>query len=86
MATIRFPSPPRVYDNTWANQYTRLLEQQVELIWNAVQEINLNVAPSYSSASKALLPNRQGQVVFDTDLQKLCVNTGSGWETITSVP
>jgi hypothetical protein len=27
-----------------------------------------------------------GLIVFDTDLQKLCVYTGSGWEAITSTP
>lgn len=85
MPTIRFPSPAPTYDIEWANQYTRLLEQQVELLWNSIQQINRNVAPSYTTASKALLPNRAGQVIFDTDLQKLCVNTGAGWETITSV-
>lgn len=35
MARIRLPSPPNVYDKTWANQYTRVIEQQVEDLWNA---------------------------------------------------
>jgi hypothetical protein len=26
-----------------------------------------------------------GLIVFDTSLQKLCVRTNSGWETITSI-
>lgn len=41
--------------------------------------------PVMTSAQKtAITPNRAGNVVFDTDLVKLCVNTGSAWETITS--
>tara|TARA_R110000868_G_scaffold10426_11_gene51169 strand:- start:1961 stop:2341 length:381 start_codon:yes stop_codon:yes gene_type:complete len=42
--------------------------------------------PSYTSAEKAVLAPDTGTVVFDTTLGKLCVYSGSLWETLTSVP
>lgn len=41
--------------------------------------------PSMTTAQKNAIANTAGLVVFDTDLDKLCVNSGAGWETITSV-
>jgi hypothetical protein len=41
--------------------------------------------PNMTSAQKGAIANTAGLVVFDTDLGKLCVNSGAGWETITSV-
>lgn len=82
---IVFPKPPPVYDDYWANQFLRALELQMNTYFNEIQGLLLNVAPNYTTASKDVLPNRKGQVIFDTDLGKLCVNTGAGWETITSV-
>ena len=44
------------------------------------------VAPSATTAQKnALSGISAGLMLFDTDLQKLCVYTSGGWETITSV-
>jgi len=40
--------------------------------------------PNMTSAQKNAINNAGGRVVFDTDLGKLCVNTGAGWQTITS--
>lgn len=45
----------------------------------------LGVSAMTTAQKTALSPNRAGNVVFDTDLGKLCVNNGSAWETITSV-
>lgn len=42
-------------------------------------------APNYSTAQKNDLAAQAGWLVFDTDLGKLCVYTGSAWQTITSV-
>lgn len=42
-------------------------------------------APNYTTAQKNALSASAGQLVFDTDLGKLCVYTGSAWETVTSV-
>jgi hypothetical protein len=40
--------------------------------------------PNMTTTQKNAIANVAGNVVFDTTLGKLCVNTGSGWETITS--
>ena len=44
------------------------------------------IAPNVTTAQKnAITGASEGLIVFDTDLQKLCVNTSTGWQTITSV-
>lgn len=44
------------------------------------------VAPSATTAQKnALTGISVGFILFDTDLQKLCVYTSGGWETVTSI-
>lgn len=40
--------------------------------------------PNKTTTQKNEMDNVAGIVVFDTTLGKLCVNTGAGWETITS--
>lgn len=45
----------------------------------------ISYAPPYTTAQKNALSVNPGALVFDTTLQKLCVKTGSGWQTITSV-
>lgn len=42
-------------------------------------------APNYTTAQKNALTAQAGWLVFDTTLGKLCVYTGSAWQTITSV-
>jgi hypothetical protein len=37
-----------------------------------------------TTTQKNAIANVAGNVIFDTTLGKLCVNTGSGWQTITS--
>lgn len=41
--------------------------------------------PNMTSAQKNAIANTAGLMVFDTNLGKACVNSGAGWETITSV-
>jgi hypothetical protein len=41
--------------------------------------------PNMTTTQKNAIANVAGNVVFDTTLGKLCLNTGSGWQTITSV-
>jgi hypothetical protein len=41
--------------------------------------------PNMTTTQKNAISNVAGNVVFDTTLGKLCVNSGSGWQTITSV-
>lgn len=42
-------------------------------------------AVNYTTTQKNALSVNTGAVVFDTTLQKLCVYTATGWQTITSV-
>jgi hypothetical protein len=82
---IVLPRPPIDYESNWANQFSRALELQMNTYFSQIQGLLLNIAPNYTTTGKNALANKKGQVIFDTDLGKLCVNTGSGWETITSV-
>jgi hypothetical protein len=43
-----------------------------------------NASPFTTAQKNALVVN-PGAIVFDTTLQKLCVYTATGWQTITSV-
>lgn len=84
--SLRLPSPPASYERSWANQYSRILEQEDQTVQSNLQQLRLFVAPNYTTAQKNSLTVVVGSVVFDTDLDKLCVLTSGGWETITSAP
>jgi hypothetical protein len=43
------------------------------------------IVPNYTTAQKNALSVNTGALVFDTTLQKLCVYTATGWQTVTSV-
>ena len=45
----------------------------------------LTVAQNVTTTQKNALSAVSGRIVFDTTLGKLCVYTGSAWQTITSV-
>ena len=45
----------------------------------------LTVAQNVTTTQKNALSAASGQIVFDTTLGKLCVYSGSAWQTITSV-
>lgn len=84
---IRLPSAPREYGTTWANQYTKTIEQEFQNIWNDIARLDQYVLPAYTTAEKVTLTNIQtGSIIFDTTLQKMCVYTNGGWETVTSAP
>jgi|TARA_R110000868_G_scaffold382613_1_gene649238 hypothetical protein len=38
-----------------------------------------------TTTQKNALPNVKGTLVYDGTLNKLCQNTGAGWETVTSI-
>jgi len=69
--------------------------EQVEIVQAGVSSrtttqaiANLNQvtsAPNYTTTQKNALSVGTGALVFDTTLQKLCVYTSGGWQTITSV-
>lgn len=57
----------------------------VKFTTSSAQNVFPFVAPSVTTAQKnAITGASEGLVVFDTDLQKLCVNTSTGWQTVTS--
>jgi len=52
----------------------------------AIANLNqITTAPNYTTVQKNALSAGTGALVFDTTLQKLCVYTSGGWQTITSV-
>jgi len=59
----------------------------VQQIANYSAGAGSSLIPFYNvtTAQKNALTVSSGVVIFDTDLGKLCVYTGSSWETITSV-
>lgn len=77
----RLPNPPDEYNRSWANQYSRVLEDVILQLQTKQMEVEL---PNYTTAQKEALTNRAGLMVYDTTLGKSCINTGSGWETISS--
>ena len=85
MPAIRLPSARADWDTSWADQFSRVLENENQQLWNAIQLLQMSVLPNYTTAEKNTLTNRSGFLIFDTTLGKACINTGSGWETITSV-
>ena len=82
---IRLPNPPTVYDQRWANQYTRELETTINQLQNQIQQLLKAILPNYTTTEKDSLDATTGQGVFDTTLGKSCVYNGTTWETITSV-
>lgn len=69
--------------------------EQVEIVQSGVSSrtttqgianlAQITTAPNYTTSQKNALSVTPGAVVFDSTLQKLCVYTVSGWQTITSV-
>lgn len=41
---------------------------------------------SYTTTEKLALTPVAGTIILDSDLDKICFYTGSGWETVTSAP
>lgn len=88
------PNPPPQWDPQFMRQVLRVLE----LYFSQLDSNTPNYAQSYTAdtfdgiaATKAMTTTQKnaltpaaGWVVFDTTLGKLCVYTGSAWQTITS--
>lgn len=89
------PNPPAQYDP----QYVRQLIRALETYFSQLDSDAPNHAQSYTAdtfngiaatkrvttVEKNALTPSAGWVVFDTTLGKLCVYSGSAWETVTSV-
>jgi hypothetical protein len=89
------PNPPADYDA----QYLRQVIRVIETYFSQLDSRTPNNAQQYTAdtfngiaatrnvttAEKNALTPSAGWVVFDTTLGKLCVYSGSGWQTVTSV-
>jgi len=89
------PNPPAQYDP----QYMRQVIRVIETYFSQLDSRTPNNAQQYTAdtfngiaatrnvttAEKNALTPSAGWVVFDTTLGKLCVYSGSGWQTVTSV-
>jgi len=89
------PNPPP----KWNAQYMRQVLRVMENYFSQLDSRTPNNAEKYTAdtfngiaatknvttTEKNDLTPEAGWVVFDTDLGKLCVYSGSAWETVTSV-
>jgi hypothetical protein len=100
MALDRFkaaplPNPPAQYDSQYIRQVIRVIETYFSQLDsrtpNNAQQYTADTfngifaAKNVTTAEKNALTPSAGWVVFDTTLGKLCVYSGSGWQTVTSV-
>ena len=92
------PNPPAAYDPQYIRQLIRVIENYFSQLDsntpNHAQKYTASefVGGTFSGAfqnvtttQKLALTAVAGTVVFDTTLHKLCVYTGSAWQTVTSV-
>jgi hypothetical protein len=100
MALDRFraaplPNPPAQYDPQYLRQVIRVLETYFSQLdsrtpnnaqqYTADTFNGIAATKQVTTAEKNALTPSAGWVVFDTTLDKLCVYSGSAWETVTSV-
>lgn len=92
------PNPPMEYDPQYIRQMIRVLETYFSQLdsraANNAEQYSANrfvggtfegAFPSLTTTEKNLLTPVPGTVIYDATLDKLCVYTPTGWETITSV-
>ena len=100
MALDRFkasplPNAPAEYDPQYIRQLIRVIETYFSQLDsrtpNNAQQYTADkfvggifAAKNVTTAEKNALTPSAGWIVFDTTLSKLCVYSGSGWQTITS--
>jgi hypothetical protein len=99
MDKFRFPplpNPPIKWDAQYMRQVLRVMENYFSQIDsrtpNNAQQYTADkfvggifATKNVTTAEKNALTPDAGWVVFDTDLEKLCVYSGSAWQTVTSV-
>ena len=89
------PNPPGDYDPQYIRQLIRVIENYFSQLdsntpnhaqkYTADTFNGILVTKNVTTAEKNALTPAAGWVVFDTTLAKLCVYSGSAWQTITSV-
>jgi hypothetical protein len=100
MALDRFkaapiPNPPSDYDAQYIRQVIRVIETYFSQLdsrtpnnaqqYTADTFNGIAATKNVTTAEKNALTPSAGWVVFDTTLGKLCVYSGSAWQTVTSV-
>ena len=100
MALDRFRAPPLPNPSgEYDPQYVRQLIRALELYFSQLDSNTPNHAQKYTAdtfngilaaknvttTEKNALTPAAGWVVFDTTLSKLCVYSGTAWQTVTSV-
>ena len=100
MALDRFkaspiPNPPAEYDAQYLRQVIRVIENYFSQLdsrtpnnaekYTADTFNGIFAAKNVTTSEKNALTPSAGWVVFDTTLGKLCVYSGSAWQTVTSV-
>jgi hypothetical protein len=100
MALDRFkaapiPNPPSDYDAQYLRQVIRVIENYFSQLdsrtpnnaekYTADTFNGIAATRNVTTAEKNALTPSAGWVVFDTTLGKLCVYSGSAWQTVTSV-
>jgi hypothetical protein len=100
MALDRFkaapiPNPPSDYDAQYLRQVIRVIENYFSQLdsrtpnnaekYTADTFNGIMATRKVTTAEKNALTPSAGWVVFDTTLGKLCVYSGSAWQTVTSV-
>ena len=90
------PNAPAEYDSQYMRQFMRVIENYFSQLDsrtpNNAQQYTADLfvggifaAKNVTTTEKNALTPGAGWVVFDTTLGKLCVYTGSAWQTVTSV-
>jgi hypothetical protein len=89
------PNPPSDYDAQYMRQVIRVLETYFSQLdsrtpnnaekYTADTFNGIFAAKNVTTTEKNALAAEAGWVVFDTTLGKLCVYSGSAWQTVTSV-
>jgi hypothetical protein len=97
MATIRTPKAPNlsIAPVEYSKQYADMLNNILRLYFNTIDNyaqaqtqstLNGIVVPNFTTVQKvAIVAPVAGQTIFDTTLAKLCVYSGTAWQTVTSV-
>ena len=71
MPVVRLPSAPNTYSTTWANQYTKMLEQENQQLWNALQNIQAEIDEiiagglTLNVGTTAISNGTAGRILFD---------------------
>lgn len=97
MATIRTPKAPNlsIAPVEYSKQYADMLNNILRLYFNTIDNyaqaqaqstLNGIVVPNFTTVQKvAIVAPVAGQTIFDTTLAKLCVYSGTAWQTVTSM-